>query len=295
MVGKKSIGEKIFSFFNTMVMIGLILICAYPLIYVFSASFSEPVKLAQHEGLLLKPLGFTLKGYEMVLDDPRISTGYANTLFYVIVGTVINLIMTSLGAYALSRKNLYFGGVIMFVVVFTMFFSGGLIPSYLLVQKLGLINSRWALIVPGAVSTYNMIVMRTSFMAIPDSLIESAKIDGANDLTILFRIVIPLSKAVLAVMVLFYGVSHWNAWFSAMVYLRNRSLYPLQLILREILLMNASDNMTADSGIGQGDLSAYKILIQYTTIVVATVPILFLYPFIQKYFTKGVMIGAVKG
>lgn len=295
MVGKRSLGEKVFSIFNSIVMTGLIIACLYPVLYVVFASFSEPAKLVQHEGLLLRPLGFTLKGYEMVLDDPRISVGYLNTLVYVVSGTAVNLLLTSLGAYVLSRKNVYFSGVIMMIVVFTMFFSGGLIPSYLLVQKLGLINSRLAMILPGAISTYNLIVMRTSFMGIPDSLEESAKMDGANDLTVLFRIILPLSKAVIAVMVLFYGVAHWNAWFNAMLYLRKRSLYPLQLILREILLMNASDNMTADSGIGQGDLSAYKVLIQYTTIVVATLPILCLYPSIQKYFTKGVMIGAIKG
>lgn len=294
-MAKRSSGEKAFAVLNVFVMFFLIVVCLYPILYVVAASLSDPARLMQHEGLLVKPLGFTLKGYEMVLNDPRILSGYANTLYYVVFGTLINLILTSLGAYTLSRKGLLFGNIIMIVIVFTMFFSGGLIPNYLLVKGLGLVNTRWALILPGAVSVYNMIVMRTSFAGIPASLEESAKMDGANDFTVLVRIILPLSKAVIAVMVLFYGVGHWNAWFNAMIYLRDRSLYPLQLILREILLMNASDNMTAESGIGQGDISMYKVLIQYSTIVVATVPILCLYPFIQKYFTKGVMIGALKG
>lgn len=294
-VGKRSTGEKAFAVLNALIMLFMIVICLYPMLYVLFASVSEPARLTGHQGLMFKPLGFTLRGYRMVLENPGIVSGYINTVFYVAVGTLFNIVMTSLGAFVLSRKSFYFKNMMMFGIVFTMFFSGGLIPSYLVIQKLGLIDTRWALIIPGVISTYNLIVMRTSFLEIPDSLEESAKIDGANELTILCRIVLPLSKALIAVMVLFYGVAHWNSWFNAMLYLRNRDLYPLQLILREILLINASDNMTAEAGIGQGDISAYKILIQYATIVVATLPVLLLYPFIQKYFTKGVMIGAVKG
>lgn len=292
---KRSLGEKVFAVFNGLVMTFLMIICLYPVLYVVFASLSEPLKLFQHEGLLLRPMGFTLKGYELVLKDPRIVTGYTNTLIYVVAGTTINLFLTSLGAYVLSRKNVLLNNFFMFIAVFTMFFSGGLIPLYLQVQGLGLMNNRMAMILPRAVSTYNLIIMRTSFMGIPDSLEESAKIDGANHFTILFRIILPLSKAVIAVMVLFYGVTYWNSWFSAVLYLRDRSKFPLQIVLREILLMNATDNMTIDSSIGQGDISAYKYLIQYATIVVATLPILTLYPFIQKHFTKGVMVGAVKG
>lgn len=295
MVGKRGIGNIIFTVINSIVMILLIIVCLYPMLYVFFASISEPAQLLQLEGILYKPMGFTLKGYEMVLSNPQILKGYENTLFYVFVGTIVNLLMTSVAAYTMSRKDLMFGKPIMILIVFTMYFGGGMIPDFLLVDQLGLLNSRLALILPGAISVYNMIVMRTSFLEIPSSIEESARIDGANDWTILVRIILPLSKAVLAVMALFYGVGHWNSWFGAMIYLRDRDKYPLQLILREILLMNASDNMTSESGIGRGDISAYKMLVQYSTIVVATVPILFIYPFIQKHFTKGVMIGAIKG
>jgi len=201
--------------------------------------------------------------------------------------------MTSLGAYALSRQNFLWKNPIMFGIVFTMFFSGGLIPTFLLVNKIGLLDSRWALIIPAAMSTYNLIIMRTSFQGIPASLEESAKLDGANDFTVLFRIVMPLSMPVIAVMILFYGVAHWNSWFSALIYIRSRDLFPLQLILREILITNNTDSMM--TGVGGGDRMPIGETIKYATIIVSTIPVLCLYPFLQKYFVKGVMIGAIKG
>ena len=196
---------------------------------------------------MLKPLGFSLEAYKLVFENPMILTGYRNTLFYVTVGTSINLLMTSLSAYVLSRKNVMFKNAMM-MVVFTMFFSGGLIPFYLTVRELGLSDSMWAVILPTAMSTYNMIVMRTAFTAIPDSLEESARIDGANDFTILFRIILPLSLPVVAVMILFYAVGHWNAWFNAMIFLRTRDKYPLQIVLREILIASSTDDMTTNVG-----------------------------------------------
>lgn len=270
-------------------------ICLYPLLYVLFASLSDPTELAQNKGFLLMPKGLTFKGYWMVLKNPNISTGYINTTIYVVAGTCINLILTSLGAYVLSRKNLYWRNRIMLFIVFTMFFHGGLIPRYLIVKDCGLLDTRWAMLIPNAILTWNLIVMRTSFMGIPDSLEESAKMDGANDFTVLFLIILPLSKAVLAVMILFYGVGHWNQWFDAMLFLRKRNLYPLQLFLREILLSNQTDDMMANAAVEQTETDLYRTLIQYTTIIVATVPILFLYPFVQKHFTKGVMVGALKG
>jgi putative aldouronate transport system permease protein len=243
--------------------------------------------------LLLSPLGFNVDGYISVFKNPNIITGYRNTILYVVVGTSINLFMTSLGAYVLSRKGVMLRDPMMMLIVFTMFFSGGLIPNYLLVKNLGMYNTMWALLIPGAISTYNLIIMRTSFAAIPISLEESARIDGANDFTILFRIVLPLSKAVLSVMVLFYAVAHWNSWFSAMIYLQKRDMFPLQLFLREILVNSSTDSMI--TGSGGSDKEAISEIIKYCTIVVATVPIIVVYPFLQKYFVKGVMIGAVKG
>jgi putative aldouronate transport system permease protein len=201
--------------------------------------------------------------------------------------------MTILGAYALSRKNVKLSQPIMFAITFTMLFSGGLIPLFLLVRNLGMINSRLSIIIPTAINVYNMIILRTNFQAIPDSLEESAQIDGANDFTILVRIALPLSKAAIAVMVLYYGVANWNSWFPAMVYLRNRNLYPLQLILREILITNNIDTMI--TGADAGDRAPIGVAIQYATIIVSTLPILAIYPFVQKYFVKGVMIGAIKG
>ena len=200
--------------------------------------------------------------------------------------------MTSLGAYVLSRPNLPYKRFMNLFVMFTMFFSGGLIPSFLVVSGMGLLDSYWAILLPRAISTYNMIVMRTSFETLPISLEESALIDGANELTVLVRIILPLSAPVVAVMLLFYGVGHWNSWFSAMIYLRTRIKYPLQLILREILVENDLNNMTVD--VGSLDKEPIGETIKYATIVVATLPILCIYPFLQKYFTKGIMIGAVK-
>ncbi|HHV95896.1 MAG TPA: carbohydrate ABC transporter permease [Clostridiaceae bacterium] len=290
---KRSIGEKIFDAFNILAMIFLIIVTLYPLLYVIFASVSTPSRLIKHEGILLAPLGFQLGAYKLVFRNPMITKGYLNTLFVVTVGTTVNIIMTSLGAYVLSRKGLYWKNLMMFIIVFTMFFGGGMIPTYLLVRSLKLTDTLWALIVPGAISTYNMIIMRTSFMSIPDSLEESARIDGAKDLTILFKIVIPLSLPVIAVMILFYGVGHWNAWFSALIYLRKRELYPLQLILREVLISSDTTQMLA--GLAGMDLEPIAETVKYATIVIATLPILCIYPFLQKYFVKGVMIGALKG
>ncbi|WP_055669211.1 carbohydrate ABC transporter permease [Desnuesiella massiliensis] len=293
---KRSLGEKVFDTANIIFMILLMIICIYPLLYVLFASLSDPYELMKHRGLLLKPLGFTLNGYALVFKNPSIMTGFLNTLFYVVVGTSLNLLLTSMSAYVLSRKNLFFGKPLMWMVTIPMFFSGGLIPFYLQVQRLGLIDSRWAIILPSAISVWNLIVLRTAFRNIPESLIESAKIDGANDFTILFKIVIPVSKATLAVIALFYAVGQWNSWFNAMLFLKDRSKYPLQLILREILISNDTrEMMNLPKGAAQFiKADAYKTLIKYSTVIVSTLPILCLYPFLQKYFVKGVMIGSVK-
>ncbi|MFD0675883.1 MULTISPECIES: carbohydrate ABC transporter permease [unclassified Paenibacillus] len=290
---KRNMGENIFGVFNVCFLLFLTLVTLYPFLYVVFASLSNPSQLASHSGLLLSPLGFNVDGYINVFKNPNIITGYTNTIVYVMVGTSINLFMTCLGAYVLSRKGVMLRDPMMMIIVFTMFFSGGLIPNYLLVKNLGMFNTMWALLIPGAINTYNLIIMRTSFAAIPVSLEESARIDGANDFTILFRIVLPLSKAVFSVMVLFYAVAHWNSWFSAMIYLQKRDMYPLQLFLREILVNSSTDSMI--TGSGGSDKEAVSEIIKYCTIVVATGPIIAVYPFLQKYFTKGVMIGAVKG
>ena len=294
MVGKGSVGERIFQVFNYIFLTFLMIITIYPVIYVLFASISDSNALLAHSGLLFKPLGLNGAAYKAVVNNPNITTGYGVTLTVVVCGTILNVLMTSIAAFVLSRKNFPLNKVLLVLIVFTMYFSGGMIPRYLFINDtLGLGNSLWALMLPGLISTWNLMIMKTNFQALPDSLEESAKIDGANDITVLFRIILPLSKAIIAVMVLMYGVAHWNAWFDAMLFIRARSLYPLQIILREILISNSTDSMIA-SGAG-GDIEAIGESIKYATIVVSTVPILCVYPFIQKYFTKGVMIGAVKG
>ncbi|MBO0995758.1 carbohydrate ABC transporter permease [Bacillus sp. SD088] len=289
---KASLGERTFDFLNVLFMLILVFATLYPFLYVLFSSLSDPGLLAKNRGILYFPLGLTFKAYELVFQNPMIIVGYLNTIFYVVAGTAINIFLTSIAAYALSRKNAMLTKPIMMFITFTMFFSGGLIPTYLLIGQLGMIDTRWALIIPNAVSVWNLIIMRTSFKGIPDSLEESARIDGANDWTILFKIILPLSLPVIAVMVLFYGVGHWNAYFDAMIYLRNNDLWPLQLVLREILIENSTDNFI--TGVGGGDRYPIGETVKYATIIVATLPILFLYPFLQKYFVKGVMIGSIK-
>ena len=294
-MGKKSIGEYIFDTFNYVILVISSFICVYPFLHVFFASISDPARLMAHTGPILQPLGFTTNGYKLVFENPNILLGYKNTLIYLVAGTALSILMTSMGAYVLSRKGVLFGRLMMFLIAFTMYFGGGLVPWYILMKNLGLINNIWAMVLPTAITTYNLIVMRTSFMAIPVSIEESARIDGANDFTILFRIILPLSKAVVAVMILFYAVGQWNSWFNALLFLKDRKLYPLQLILREILILNDQTSMTSTVTMtSSSDRQMYKALIQYCTIIVATVPILFAYPFLQKYFTKGVMIGSLK-
>ena len=291
---KSSIGSIVFDILNYCLMLLLCIIMLYPVLYVVFASFSNPDKFVAHTGVLLAPVGFTLKAYENVLSNPYIISGYKNTIIIVVVGVSINLFMTALGAYTLSRPKLEFRRPIMLIIMFTMYFSGGMIPAYFNVQELGLMDTIWALILPGAISTMNLIIMRTSFESIPASLEESARIDGANEFIILWRIIIPLSRAVFAVMALYYGVGHWNSWFSASIYIKDRSRYPLQLILREILVKDQATEMMSTSDVNDQFINLRET-IKYATIVVATVPILCVYPFIQKYFTTGVMIGAIKG
>ena len=289
---KKSKGERAFQVFNYAFLMLIMLVCLYPVWYVAVASFSNSNALTQHSGLLFRPIGFSMDAYKKVFQNPMIGKGYLNTLFILIIGVFLDLVMTSLGAYFLSRKRVMFKKPIILFIVFTMFFSGGMIPFYINLKELHLTNTLWGLIIPFMITTSNMIILRTSFESIPESLIEAAQIDGAGHIRILTTIVLPLSKAMLAVMALYYGVSIWNSWFRASAILRNREMYPLQIILREILLSNDTRSMTA--GASATDTEAIGMTIRYATIMVATVPILCVYPFLQKYFTKGTMVGAVK-
>lgn len=290
---KKSIGSHIFDTFNIIFLSLLSLAALYPIWYVLMGSFSKANELIQYTGIIWKNVGFSLDAYKAVFSNKNIYIGYGNTVLYVFAGSFVNLLMTSLGAYGVSRKDFFWKKFIMIMIMVTMFFGGGLIPTYLLIRSLNLINNPLVMILPGAITTYNLIIMRTAFMAIPYSLEEAAKIDGADDFYILFKIIIPLALPTMAVVGLYYGVAHWNSWFDAMIYLRNRNLYPLQLFLREILINSQMSEFM--EGSANGDFESIAETIKYATIMVATVPILLAYPFLQKFFVKGVMIGAVKG
>ena len=290
---KKGFADTLFHIVNNTLMIILAFIMLYPVYYVAIASFSNAEQLVKFNGFLLKPLSPTLIAYQQAFKNPMILRGYANTLFIVVTGVLLNLLLTSIGAYFLSRRNVKLGKPIMIMITITMFFSGGMIPFYFAVKSLGLDGTIWSLIFQSAINTFNLIIMRTSFSALPVSLEESAKIDGAGHVTILFRIILPISKSVLAVITLYYAVQHWNAWFNAMLFLKERSQYPLQLILREILIQN--DMSAMSDSLGYSELGFISETIKYATIVIATVPILCIYPFLQKYFAKGALIGSVKG
>lgn len=274
------------------ILLVLAILCVYPIIYIIFASFSSPRPLIQHTGLLFHPLEPTLGGYRVALRYNNIWTGYLNTIFIVVVGTAVNMIVTILAAYTLSRKELYLRRALNLFCIFTMFFSGGLIPFFLIVRDLGLMDNIFSLILPVAVNTWFLIILRTAMESIPRSLEEAARMDGASDVAVLFLVIIPVIKATLAVITLYYVVGHWNSWFNAMIFINDRNRFPLQLILREILVAQTATVAAAGAGIAEIDL--YRAVVRYCVTVIATLPILFIYPFLQKYFVKGVLIGSIK-
>lgn len=294
MVRKRSVSGTIFDVCNYIILTLLAFVCLYPVWHVLVGSFSDPIQLTSHYGALIKPVGFSLEGYRVVFNNPNIWTGYKNTLFYVVVGTATRMFFTLLCAYLLSRKDFLLRKGLTFMMVLTMYFGGGMIPSFMVVKALGLYNTRAAIIIPSLISTWNMIIMKTALQGVPSALEESARLDGANDFVVLFQILVPVVKATIAVIALYYIVGEWNSWFSAMIYLRDTSKRPLQLFLREILIENTTSAQTAEV---ETDLSAVFLeeSIKYCTIVIATVPILCIYPFVQKYFVTGVMMGSIKG
>ena len=289
---KESLGRKTFIIINGLLLLLLTIITLYPLLYVVFASFSNANAFMAHDGILLYPLKPTIAAYTATFRNSFILTGYRNTIFVVVVGTALNMVMTTVAAYFFSRKNVRFQKFLLKIVMFTMYFNGGLIPTYLWIKQLGLLDNLLALIIPGAIATTNMIILRTAFYNVPESLEESAKLDGAGHFVLLTRIIIPLIMPTLAVIALYYSVGHWNAWFNASIYISSKTLYPLQLVLREILITNDTSAMLDDVALAE---QAYiSETIKYAVIVVSTVPILCLYPFLQRYFVQGVMIGAVK-
>ena len=290
---KRSIGEKSFDTFNVVLMLLIIIITVYPILYVVFASFSSPALFVRNTSAVLwRPLGFSLASYKAVFSNINIWNGYRNTIFVVVVGVALNIVMTVMAGYVLSRPNLMLRRFLNLFCMFTMYFSGGVVPTYLIVKGYGLQDSRLALILPVAINTYNMIIMRSACENVPESLIEAARVDGASHLRILIKVMVPVLSPTIAVLVLYYGVKHWNAWFDALIYMRTRSKYPLQLFLREMIIENTAAS-TARSA--SDDESLTEQTIKYATIIVATVPILMLYPFLQRFFVKGIMVGAVKG
>ena len=294
---KKTIGGRIFDFFNKIFFVLVIIICILPIWHVVCASFSDASWVMAQTGVITRIKEFNLNGYKLVFQNKEIWSGYLNTIFYCVVTTVLGLLITVMAAYVTALKGVLWADAIMLFASFTMLFNGGMISSYIVnTQVLHLYDSRWAVILPGCFSVMYLILIRTAMKSVPESLIESAMLDGASHMTILFQIMLPLIKATLATVILYYVVMQWNSWFQAAIYLRDRSKYPLQIIIKEILITGDTTSTTSINSTDiSGDLTMYKQLIKYCTIVVSTVPIFAFYPFIQKYFESGVMIGAVKG
>ena len=292
---KNPMEDRILYFVVYTVIILFLLVILYPIIFIISASFSEGSEV-QLGRVYLWPVKPTLEGYRAVFSHRNIMTGYRNTILYTLGGTLINVVVTVLCAYPLSRRDMPMRGFFVFLFVFTMFFGGGLIPTYLLVNSLGRVNTFWALLSPGAMSVYNMIITRTFFQnGVPHELLEASQIDGCSDARYFFSILLPLSQAVISVISLYYAVAHWNSYFSALIYIRDKQLQPLQLILRSILLSTrVSLNEFEDPDLLEGKIGL-EFLVKFALIVVSSAPIMCLYPFVQKFFAKGVMLGSVKG
>lgn len=290
---KKSLGEKIFSVFNIVLLTLIGFICLLPMWHILMASVSDPIAVAKSHQMILYPLEtIQFKAYEMVLNYKGVWNGYRNTIFYVIAQCLITGFFSVIGGYALSRRSFRYRNVFMLFMLFTMLFNGGMIPTYMVIRKIGILDSVWAMLLPGAISAFNILIMRTAMVSIPESLEESAKLDGAGDTTIMFRILFPLVKSSFAVVILFTAVSKWNDYFTAMIYLPTRQdLYPLQMFMRNILNSAATVTSSADAITTS---ATYAKLVEYALIIVSTLPILCIYPFVQKYFIQGVMIGSVK-
>lgn len=271
----------------------LVAVTLYPLIYVLFASFSDGDLLMARKGLLWKPAGFSTLAYERALGNPAVWSGYWNTLRLVGGGLILHVSMAIMAAYVLSRRNFIWNKFLMLFIVVTMFFNAGLIPFYLVVKDMGIMDTLWALLLPFAVNTFHLIILRTAFLSLPIELEESAQIDGASHLTVLLKIVIPLSMPVISVIMLYTAADKWNMWFIPSLFIQDRTLYPLQLMLREILINNGTDNISFGAGVGEARNIGETI--KYATIVIATMPILCIYPFLQKYFVKSAFLGAVKG
>jgi len=291
---KQSRGDRVFTVVNDLLLLIGFLIVLYPLIYILSSAFSAPKAVATGK-VILWPVNPSLRGFEAVFEHKAIVTGFLNTIFYTVAGTAVNIVMTVMAAYPLSRKSMPGRRVLLFLFTFTMIFNGGLIPSYLLNSDLGLINTRAVMIIPLAISVYNVIICRTFFEStIPDELLEASQIDGCSHFRFLLQMVVPLSKSIIAVLILYYALGHWNSYFQAFIYITDRSKFPLQIILRDILVLNSVNDIIADPQLYTARQGMAELL-KYSLIVVSSAPFMIAYPFVAKHFVKGVMIGSVKG
>ena len=294
-MAKKWRGNKIFYTLSGLGLLAFLIIVLYPILFVVAASFSSGEAVSAGK-VFLWPVDFSLDGYKTVFNNRNIWMGFCNSILYTVLGTAINLVMTMIAAYALSRDDVPGSNKIMLLFTFTMFFNGGMIPTYMLIRGLHMLDTVWAMIIPGAIGVYNLIIARTFIRnSIPGDLLDAAKIDGCSDIKYFLKIVLPLSKAIMAVLVLFYGVGHWNSYFNPMLYLNTRELFPLPIFLKEILIANQIDPSTVSDPELQMQIAKIADVIKYALIVVSTIPVMLIYPFIQKYFVKGVMIGSVKG
>ncbi|RTE11128.1 carbohydrate ABC transporter permease [Paenibacillus whitsoniae] len=292
---KESADDRLFTILNYIILSVFTITILYPLIYIVSASFSSSTAVVSGK-VWLYPVDPTLAGYEAVFKHRLIMSSFLNSVFYTVVGTTINVLFTLIAAYPLARKDFMPRNALMALFVFTMMFSGGLIPSYLVVKELGMIDTRWSLIIPGALAVMNMIIARTYFQTtIPDELLEAAQLDGCSDFTFVRKIVIPLSGPIIAVIALFYAVGHWNQYFNALLYLKHQELYPIQLVLRDILVQNEVDASMISDVADQAARDGLRELLKFSLIVVSTLPVLIIYPFLQRHFVKGMMIGSLKG
>jgi len=291
---RDSFGDRVFMFFVYLFLVLVLLVVLYPVIYIVSASFSDPNAVTAGK-VWLYPVDFSLRGYQVTFQNPQIVTGYLNSLFYTVVGTFISVVLTVFVAYPLSRRDLYGSNFLMFLITFTLIFSGGLIPTYLVVKQLGMIDTRWALLIPQAVAAFQVIIARTFFRStIPEELVEAAELDGCNDLQFLWSVVLPLSKPIIAVLALMYAVSQWNGYFDALIYLKSSDLQPLQIVLRNILILNTTASGSMDAA-AMAQRRQLADLLKYCLVVVGSVPVLLIYPFVQRYFVKGMLIGSIKG
>ena len=293
-LNKRGTFDIVFDGLIYLFMLLFFIIVAYPILYVLALSFSSREAVLNNEVYII-PVGFNFDNYKLVLKHEFLPRAFLNSVFYTVFGTLYSMILTILGAYALSRKNYFGRDFIMFLIAFTMMFGGGMIPSYMLIKNLGLLNTRLALIIPFAVSQYNLIVMRTYMQQIPSAIEESAKLDGANDFVILFRIFVPMSKPVIATITLFYAAGQWNDFFSGLIYLDDKNKFPLQLVIRDLLITQNDATLNQGLAAQQGMPSLTPGGFRAAIVVVTVLPLLVVYPFIQKYFVKGVMLGSIKG